>query len=149
MQDGSALSDSSTQPVSLYHVVPPSDISRTKPLVRLILNQVGRRLRVLLSQTGICGLMPAPMSQRRNLPVHIKARHCFQFSNSCAAVSVSCTFWPMGGKNFSVVQASCKCCDTRSPPLNQRDHRRRMPHHPSRDIETACLRRLRPTLFFL
>ncbi|WP_454883566.1 conjugal transfer protein TraG [Sphingomonas oryzagri] len=32
------------QPVSLYLVVPPSDISRTKPLVRLILNQIGRRL---------------------------------------------------------------------------------------------------------
>jgi type IV secretion system protein VirD4 len=31
-------------PVSLYLVVPPSDISRTKPLVRLLLNQVGRRL---------------------------------------------------------------------------------------------------------
>jgi type IV secretion system protein VirD4 len=29
---------------SLYLVVPPSDISRTKPLVRLILNQIGRRL---------------------------------------------------------------------------------------------------------
>ena len=27
-----------------YLVVPPSDISRTKPLVRLILNQIGRRL---------------------------------------------------------------------------------------------------------
>jgi type IV secretion system protein VirD4 len=34
----------SGRPVSLYLVVPPSDISRTKPLVRLILNQVGRRL---------------------------------------------------------------------------------------------------------
>jgi type IV secretion system protein VirD4 len=34
----------SEDPVSLYLVVPPSDISRTKPLVRLILNQVGRRL---------------------------------------------------------------------------------------------------------
>jgi len=34
----------SGSPVSLYLVVPPSDISRTKPLVRLILNQVGRRL---------------------------------------------------------------------------------------------------------
>ena len=33
-----------TSPVSLYLVVPPSDISRTKPLVRLILNQIGRRL---------------------------------------------------------------------------------------------------------
>jgi type IV secretion system protein VirD4 len=32
------------QPVSLYLVVPPSDLSRTKPLVRLILNQIGRRL---------------------------------------------------------------------------------------------------------
>jgi type IV secretion system protein VirD4 len=32
------------RPVTLYLVVPPSDISRTKPLVRLVLNQVGRRL---------------------------------------------------------------------------------------------------------
>ncbi len=32
------------QPVSLYLVVPPSDLSRTKPLMRLILNQIGRRL---------------------------------------------------------------------------------------------------------
>ncbi|MFC7293014.1 IncP-type conjugal transfer protein TraG [Hirschia litorea] len=32
------------QPVSLYLVVPPSDISRTKPLIRMILNQIGRRL---------------------------------------------------------------------------------------------------------
>jgi type IV secretion system protein VirD4 len=32
------------QPVSVYLVVPPSDISRTKPLVRLVLNQIGRRL---------------------------------------------------------------------------------------------------------
>ncbi len=31
-------------PMSLYLVVPPSDISRTKPLIRLILNQIGRRL---------------------------------------------------------------------------------------------------------
>jgi len=31
-------------PVSLYLVVPPSDISRTKPLIRLMLNQIGRRL---------------------------------------------------------------------------------------------------------
>jgi type IV secretion system protein VirD4 len=30
------------QPVSLYLVVPPSDINRTKPLIRLLLNQVGR-----------------------------------------------------------------------------------------------------------
>ena len=32
------------RPISLYFVIPPSDISRTKPLVRLILNQIGRRL---------------------------------------------------------------------------------------------------------
>ncbi len=32
------------RPATLYLVVPPSDISRTKPLIRLILNQVGRRL---------------------------------------------------------------------------------------------------------
>jgi type IV secretion system protein VirD4 len=32
------------QPATLYLVIPPSDISRTKPLIRLILNQIGRRL---------------------------------------------------------------------------------------------------------
>src|SRR3546814_3845684 len=32
------------RPVSLYLVIPPSDISRTTPLVRLVLNQIGRRL---------------------------------------------------------------------------------------------------------
>jgi type IV secretion system protein VirD4 len=32
------------EPVTLYLVVPPSDIARTKPLVRLVLNQIGRRL---------------------------------------------------------------------------------------------------------
>jgi type IV secretion system protein VirD4 len=31
-------------PVSLYLVVPPSDLARTRPIVRLILNQIGRRL---------------------------------------------------------------------------------------------------------
>src|SRR5205085_7506394 len=35
---------SAERPLSLYLVVPPSDISRTKPLVRLVLNQIGRRL---------------------------------------------------------------------------------------------------------
>src|SRR5262249_48620828 len=33
-----------TKPASLYLIIPPSDISRTKPLIRLILNQIGRRL---------------------------------------------------------------------------------------------------------
>jgi type IV secretion system protein VirD4 len=32
------------RPTTLYLVVPPSDISRTRPLIRLILNQIGRRL---------------------------------------------------------------------------------------------------------
>ena len=40
----------SDRPVTLYLVVPPSDISRTKPLIRLILNQVGRRLTEDLSE---------------------------------------------------------------------------------------------------
>ena len=34
----------STKPATLYLVVPPSDINRTKPLIRLLLNQIGRRL---------------------------------------------------------------------------------------------------------
>ena len=40
----------SAQPLSLYLVIPPSDISRTKPLVRLVLNQIGRRLTERLDQ---------------------------------------------------------------------------------------------------
>jgi len=40
------------QPLSLYLVVPPSDISRTKPLVRLVLNQIGRRLTEHLYAAG-------------------------------------------------------------------------------------------------
>jgi type IV secretion system protein VirD4 len=39
-------------PTTLYLVVPPSDISRTKPLVRLILNQLGRRLTEVLQAKG-------------------------------------------------------------------------------------------------
>ncbi|WP_278377374.1 conjugal transfer protein TraG [Sphingobium yanoikuyae] len=39
------------QPCSLYLVIPPSDISRTKPLIRLILNQIGRRLTERLDQS--------------------------------------------------------------------------------------------------
>ena len=31
-------------PTTLYLVVPPADINRTKPLIRLMLNQIGRRL---------------------------------------------------------------------------------------------------------
>ncbi|GAA5542276.1 conjugal transfer protein TraG [Brucella sp. NBRC 113783] len=42
----------SKKPVSLYLVVPPSDINRTKPLIRLILNQIGRRLTEELTASG-------------------------------------------------------------------------------------------------
>ena len=42
----------SRQPVTLYLVVPPSDINRTKPLIRLILNQIGRRLTEELTNSG-------------------------------------------------------------------------------------------------
>lgn len=40
------------RPATLYLVVPPSDISRTKPLVRLVLNQIGRRLTEVLHVNG-------------------------------------------------------------------------------------------------
>ena len=40
------------RPVTLYLVVPPSDISRTKPLIRLVLNQIGRRLTERLEVGG-------------------------------------------------------------------------------------------------
>ncbi|EPX79317.1 conjugal transfer protein TraG [Litoreibacter arenae] len=43
---------SDDRPLTLYLVVPPSDISRTKPLVRLILNQIGRRLTEDLHNTN-------------------------------------------------------------------------------------------------
>jgi type IV secretion system protein VirD4 len=39
------------RPISRYLVAPPSDIARTKPLMRLILNQIGRRLTEIL-ETG-------------------------------------------------------------------------------------------------
>ncbi|MBN8933955.1 MAG: conjugal transfer protein TraG, partial [Rhizobium pusense] len=42
----------SRKPVTLYLVVPPSDINRTKPLIRLILNQIGRRLTEELTLSG-------------------------------------------------------------------------------------------------
>jgi len=39
-------------PTTLYLVVPPSDINRTKPLIRLLLNQIGRRLTEDLQAKG-------------------------------------------------------------------------------------------------
>ena len=63
------------RPVSLYLVVPPSDISRTKPLVRLILNQIARRLTEQLdpaqaqgrgeTPTRVSALAPAKALQNR------------------------------------------------------------------------------------
>ena len=44
-------------PISLYLVVPPSDISRTKPLIRLILNQLGKKLSKSLSNKKYSVLM--------------------------------------------------------------------------------------------
>lgn len=41
------------RPATLYLVVPPSDISRTKPLIRLVLNQIGRRLTEDLKATDL------------------------------------------------------------------------------------------------
>ena len=40
------------RPTSLYFVIPPSDISRTKPLIRLILNQILKRLTERLAGAG-------------------------------------------------------------------------------------------------
>jgi len=39
-------------PVSLYLVVPPSDLDRTRPLVRLLLNQMGKRLTEKMDAPG-------------------------------------------------------------------------------------------------
>jgi len=39
-------------PVSLYLVIPPSDLERTRPLVRLILQQIGKRLTEHMSVEG-------------------------------------------------------------------------------------------------
>ena len=46
-------------PTSLYLVVPPSDINRTKPLIRLILNQIGRRLTERAEDLGQAPSPPA------------------------------------------------------------------------------------------
>jgi type IV secretion system protein VirD4 len=51
------------RPTTLYLVVPPSDINRTKPLIRLILNQVGRRLTEDLQAKA--GATPAAPHARR------------------------------------------------------------------------------------
>lgn len=42
-----------SRPVSLYIVIPPSDLDRTKPLIRLLLNQIGRRLTESMESDGM------------------------------------------------------------------------------------------------
>jgi type IV secretion system protein VirD4 len=42
-------------PVSLYLVVPPSDLARTRPIIRLMLNQIGRRLTESMQFGGEAG----------------------------------------------------------------------------------------------
>ena len=55
----------SGRPATLYLVVPPSDISRTKPLVRLILNQIGRRL---TEELDVEAPAPSPAADARRIP---------------------------------------------------------------------------------
>jgi type IV secretion system protein VirD4 len=47
------------RPATLYLVVPPSDISRTKPMVRLVLNQIGRRLTEQVRSSPWTDIVPA------------------------------------------------------------------------------------------
>ena len=59
-----ALADllGSDRPVSLYLTTPPSDITRTRPLLRLLLNQLGRRLTETLDVS--VGQMGSPSHAR-------------------------------------------------------------------------------------
>lgn len=43
---------SAARPLTLFLIVPPSDISRTRPLIRPVLNQIGRRLTEELTPSG-------------------------------------------------------------------------------------------------
>ncbi|WP_395331930.1 conjugal transfer protein TraG [Novosphingobium sp. BL-8H] len=58
---------SGRHPLSLYLVVPPSDISRTKPLIRLILNQIGRRLTEELPSQPVAGQRSTKASRHQIL----------------------------------------------------------------------------------
>ncbi len=55
-------------PVSLYIVIPPSDADRTKPLVRLMLNQMGRRLTESMDNPSQAVVSSSSSSQRRKKP---------------------------------------------------------------------------------
>lgn len=67
------------RPVSLYFVIPPSDISRTKPLIRLILNQIGRRLTENLSGRDLPGrpVGDADITDGSGADQRIQRLHCF------------------------------------------------------------------------
>src|SRR3546814_16264386 len=72
------------RPSTLYLLVPPSDIARTKPLIRLILHQVGRRLTEDLQAKGgrhRLILMPYEFPARRR-------RDLFESSRAFLAGSV-------------------------------------------------------------
>ena len=58
---------SDERPVSLYLACPPSDLSRTKPLMRLVLNQIARRLTEELpgQERRKLLLMPDEVTERR------------------------------------------------------------------------------------
>jgi type IV secretion system protein VirD4 len=71
-------------PVSLYLVVPPSDISRTKPLVRLILNQTG--------QGPMSSSLPRwPMAMHRPFSSSAQMGRWNWSITGCAAASMSST----------------------------------------------------------
>ena len=54
------------RPVSLYLVVPPSDSDRLRPLIRLILNQVGKRLTESMEQAPSDPPRPSLLQRLRN-----------------------------------------------------------------------------------
>lgn len=60
------------RPATHYLVVPPSDISRTKPLIRLVLNQIGRaramRWAISRSRQGLTARCHSASHSRRKSP---------------------------------------------------------------------------------
>lgn len=72
------------RPVSLYIVIPPSDLDRTKPLIRLLLNQIGRRLTESMEPGAPSGKKLTPLKKffslfvkkrlQNNASVHYKHR---------------------------------------------------------------------------
>jgi type IV secretion system protein VirD4 len=73
------------RPVSLY-LVPPSDISRTRPLVRLILNQIARRLTEVLPPPDQ-SVAPAAASHARRVP-GTRSSRIFRIGAGAPGVSI-------------------------------------------------------------